>query len=52
MPTPLYLTDHKPASMLLEDDSHLRLSNNDFEDNQSDNDDGDGNSSEDEITIS
>ena len=52
MPTPLHLTDHKPASMLLEDDFHLRLSNNDFEDNQSDNDDGDGNSSEDEITIS
>ena len=52
LPTPLYLTDHKPASMLLEDDSHLRLSNNDFEDNQSDNDDGDGNSSEDEIAIS
>ena len=51
MPTLLNLTDHAPASMLL-DDSHLRLSDNDFEDNQSDDDDSDGNSSKDEITIS
>ena len=38
--------------MLLEDDSHLRLSDNDFENNQSDDDDCDGNSNEDEIIIS
>ena len=52
LPTPLNLTDHTPAPMLLEDDSHLRLSDNDFENNQSDDDDCDGNSNEDEIIIS
>ena len=52
LPTPLNLTNHTPASMLLEDDSHLQLSDNDFKNNQSDNDDCDGNLSEDEIKIS
>ena len=33
LPTPLNLTDHTPASMLLEDDSHLQLCDNDLEKN-------------------
>ena len=37
---------------MLEDDSHLQLSDNDFEGNQSGSDDSDRNSSENEITIS
>ena len=52
LPTPLNLTNHTPASMLLEDDSHLRLSDNDFKYNQSDGNDSDRNWSEGEITIS
>ena len=52
LPTPLNLTNHTPASMLLEHDSHLRLSDNDFKYNQSDGNDSDRNWSEGEITIS
>ena len=33
LPTPLNLTNHTPVSMLLEDDSHLQLCDNDFEKN-------------------
>ena len=39
LPTPLNLTNLTPALMLLEDDSHFRLSHNDFENNQSDTND-------------
>ena len=52
LPPPLNITNHTPASMLLEDDFHHRLKDNDFEGNQSGGNDGEGNSSEDEITIS
>ena len=52
LPAPLNLTDHTPASMFLEDDSLLRLIDNDFEGNHSGDNDSDGNLSEDEITIS
>ena len=41
MSTLLNLTEQTPAFMLLEDDSHLWLSDNDFEDNQNDNKDSD-----------
>ena len=51
LPTPLNLTNHTPASMLL-DDSHLQLSDNDFKYNQSDGNDNARNWSEGEITIS
>ena len=51
LPTPLNLTNHTPASMLL-DDSHLQLSDNDFKYNQSDGNDSARNWSESEITIS
>ena len=51
LPTTLDLTDHTPASMLIENDSYLQLSDNDFEGNQSCDDDSGRNLSEDEIII-
>ena len=52
LPTPLNLADHTPALMLLINDSHLWLSDNDFEHNQSDNNSCHENSSEVGIIIS
>lgn len=51
LPTPLHLVDHTPASMLLEDDSHLRFSDSDLQDDQSDDYDSDDNSSADDSTM-